>query len=161
MYVSKYKGIFTAPPQEVPTLFTTDGTIAGNGDVGIVFTGTPDKQRFYFSKNDFWRSKPGYPDGTISLVGGLDITVDVLTDASYYTEQLILNGTIKASFNKNDLAYRLNSWVAASDNIVIIGLEGEGKAFNINLDLWPKTGNESKTESGQDGDVYWFTRKFD
>jgi hypothetical protein len=161
LYVSKYKGVFRAAPQKAPTLFTPDGPIAGNGDVGILYSGPPEKQCIYFSKNDFWRSKPGYPDGAVSLVGGLNINVDALAGARYYAEQLIHNGTIKALFQKNDLSYRLNSWVAAGENVAVVALNGEGEALKINLDLWPKTGNESKTESGQDGDVYWFTRIFD
>ena len=94
------KVYFIEPPKVVPTLFTTDGAVAGNGDVGIVYTGNPEKQRFYFSKNDFWKSKPGYPDGAINLVGGLDITADALAGASYYAEQCIDYGTIKATFIK-------------------------------------------------------------
>lgn len=44
---------------------------------------TPDKQCIYFSKNDFWKAKKGYPDGSICLPGGLGNAVGDLKDAKY------------------------------------------------------------------------------
>jgi alpha-L-fucosidase 2 len=160
-YISKYKGVFTTPPSVVPTLFATDGPIAGNGDVGIVYTGNPESQRFYFSKNDFWRSKPGYPDGAINLVGGLDILADSLEGASYYVEQHIDHATINALFQRNDFQYKLNSWVSATDNLVVIELESTSKPVKISLNLWPKAGNGSVIDSGRVDNVYWVSRKFE
>jgi alpha-L-fucosidase 2 len=161
LYVARYNGHLTAPPGVVPTLFATDGAIAGNGDVGIVYAGDPDKQRFYFSKNDFWKSKPGYPDGAIQLVGGLDILADALAGASYDVVQRISDGTILSTFAKNDDQVRLKTWVASGENLVVIEMESGGQPIKINLDLWPKTGNGSVTETGREGEVFWMTRKFE
>jgi alpha-L-fucosidase 2 len=161
LFVSQYKGIFTTPPVHIPTGKTPDGPIAGNGDVGLVFSGTPDSQRFYFSKNDFWKSKPGYPDGGVFLPGGLDIRADALKGASYNTEQLLENATLRAVFKTAETGYMLSSWVAAGDNIVILEFASEGKPFDVKLNLWSQTGHESVNESGQAGEVYWVTRKFE
>ena len=161
MSVSSYKGIFKSPPTHIPTGKTPDGPIAGNGDVGIVFSGTPDLQRFYFSKNDFWKSKPGYPDGGVFLPGGLDIRVQAIKGASYYAEQVLENATLKVDFKTENAGYKLDSWVAASDNIVILQFASEKKTYDVNLNLWSQTGNGSINESGQDGEVYWVTRKFE
>jgi alpha-L-fucosidase 2 len=159
--VSRYKGIFTSPPSGIPTGKTPAGPIAGNGDVGIVYSGTPDSQRIYFSKNDFWKSKPGYPDGGVFLPGGLDIVAESLKGASYYADQLLDNATLKSVFEKSDVIYTLSSWVAAGDNIVILEFETEGSSLDIKLDLWSQEGHESVNESGQEGNIYWATRKFE
>lgn len=161
MAVSRYKGIFLAPPEHIPTGKTPDGPIAGNGDVGIVLSGTPDFQRIYFSKNDFWKSKPGYPDGGVFLPGGLDIHVDALNGASYYAEQILENATLKSVFRTANSNYQLNSWVAAGDNIVILEFESEGDPLEVKLNLWSQTGHESTNDSGQEGGIYWVTRKFE
>ena len=159
--VSRYKGIFTSPPAHIPTNKTPDGAIAGNGDVGIVFSGTPDFQRFYISKNDFWKSKPGYPDGGVFLPGGLDIQVEALNGASYYAEQVLENATLKAVFRTANAGYQLTSWVAAGDNMIILEFESEGDPYEVNLNLWSQTGHASINESGQEGEIYWVTRKFE
>lgn len=161
LYVSQYKGLFTSPPQNVPTPHTPDGPIAGNGDVGLVYAGTPDQQYFYFSKNDFWKAKRGYPEGGVCLPGGLTITVDALKGASYYAEQTIDKGTITAIFKKGALTWKLKSWVPATENLVVIELSTEGAPCNVNLDLWVNEGNESRVESGVKEGVYWFSRHFD
>ena len=114
MYVTQYKGVFTSPPKNVPSLFTPDGPIAGNGDVGIVYGGSTGKQCFYFSKNDFWKAKLGYADGGVCLPGGLNISVNGLKDAEYYAEQSIDYGTIYAKFRKGGLTWNLKSWVPAT-----------------------------------------------
>ncbi len=161
LYVSKYKGIFTSPPKKVPTLFTPDGPIAGNGDVGIVYGGSTEKQCFYFSKNDFWKAKLGYADGGICLPGGLNISVKELKGADYHVEQGIDYGTITANFQKGNLIWKLKSWVSATDNLVVIELTSEGAPCTVNLDLWVKKGNESRDESGIRDGIYWFTRHLD
>jgi alpha-L-fucosidase 2 len=159
--VSQYKGVFTAPPSHIPTGKTPDGPIAGNGDVGLVYSGTPESQRFYISKNDFWKSKPGYPDGGVFLPGGLDIQVDALKGAAYHAEQVLENATLTADFKTAESAYSLQTWVAAGDNIIILEFESEGKPYEVKLNLWTQTGHESVNESGQDGDLHWVTRKFE
>ena len=161
LYVTRYKAIFTSPPKKVPSLFTPDGPIAGNGDVGLVYGGPPEKQCFYFSKNDFWKAKLGYADGGICLPGGLNISVNELKDAKYYAEQNIDYGTIIAKFRKGGLTWNLKSWVPATDNLVVIELSCEGAPCTVNLDFWVKEGNESRVESGIKDGIYWFTRHFD
>lgn len=159
--VEKYKGIFKTPPQDIPTSKVPNAPIAGNGDIGIVYAGTPDLQCFYFSKNDFWKAKEGYPDGGVCLPGGLKITVSDLIGASYYSEQSIKDGTISAIFKKNGLIYRMKAWVQATENLVIIQLTSKGKPCTVTLDLWAQTGNDSRVDSGTTKGIYWFERHFD
>mgnify|MGYP000235156294 CR=1 FL=1 len=51
----EFKGIFKAPPTNVPSEKVVDGPIIGNGDVGVVLSGLPQKQRLWISKVDFWK----------------------------------------------------------------------------------------------------------
>jgi alpha-L-fucosidase 2 len=47
-----YTFSFDAPPRYVPTDDMPDGPLLGNGDVGAVLGGPPEKQVFYIAKND-------------------------------------------------------------------------------------------------------------
>lgn len=38
-----YKAVFTSPLQHVPTTKSPDAPLAGNGDIGVMMGGTPDK----------------------------------------------------------------------------------------------------------------------
>jgi len=156
-----YKGIFTVPSKLIPTAFTPDAPIVGNGDVGIVFAGTPDKQTIYISKNDFWKAKPGYPEGGLCLPGGINLTIPELKGASFYAEQILANGNIQAVFKKDGLTYTLRAFVASGNNVVILELISTGKPCHVSFDLWSQHGFESKNETGEKDGVFYVMRHFD
>jgi alpha-L-fucosidase 2 len=160
-FLPAYKGIFTSPAKLVPTAFTPDAPIAGNGDVGIVFAGTPDKQCIYIAKNDFWKAKTGYPEGGLCLPGGLNISIPELKDASFYAEQVLANGNINAVFKKNGLTYTLKTFVPAGENMVILEMSATGKPCHVSLGLWTQTGFESGNESGEKAGITYAMRHFD
>ena len=161
-YVARYKAVFTQPPQKIPTPLVPDGPVAGNGDVGIVIGGKPEFQTFYISKVDFWKAKRGYPEGGVCLPGGLNISVPELKDASFYAEQVIATGTIKEVFKKDGIELQFSTFIPSGDNSVIIEMSNKGsKELSVNLDLWAKTGLESKNSSGEEGEIYWVSRSFD
>jgi len=160
-YIPDYKGIFTSPAILVPTAFTPDAPIAGNGDVGIVFTGTPDKQCIYISKNDFWKAQSGYPEGGLCLPGGLKISIPELEGASFYAEQILANGNINAVFVKDGLTCSLKTFVPAGKNIIVIELSALGNSCNVSLDLWSQSGFDSRNESGEQDGVFYTMRHFD
>jgi alpha-L-fucosidase 2 len=159
--VSDYKAVFTAPPQNVPSNKVPDGPVAGIGDVGFVIGGTASEFDLYFSKNDFWKSKPGYPDGGVFLVGGLKVKIPVMKNTGYYAEQRLDDATIKLNLKNKLSSISINSWVAASQNTVIIQLENEGESVDISLDLWGQEGNGSINKSGSQDKVSWITRSFE
>ncbi|MFV0581044.1 MAG: trehalose hydrolase, partial [Parabacteroides gordonii] len=86
-FLPDYKGEWSTPPSNTPTNKVPDGAICGNGDIGMVLGGTPDKQLFYFSKNDFWKAQNGYPNGGVCYVGQLQISSSEMKGASYQVEQ--------------------------------------------------------------------------
>ncbi len=74
--VCKHRGVFRGPPREVPTDKVVDGPILGNGDMGVVLSGAPEAQRFWISKCDFWKAKPGERlGGGPKVIGGLDLSI--------------------------------------------------------------------------------------
>ena len=160
-FVPVYKGVFTSPAKLIPTAFTPDAPIAGNGDVGIVFGGTPAKQCIYISKNDFWKAKAGYPEGGLCLPGGLNISIPELEGASFYAEQVIANGNINAVFKKNGLTYMLKVFVSSGSNIVILEMSSTGKPCSVSLNIWSQTGFDSKNESDIKDGIFYTMRHFD
>jgi alpha-L-fucosidase 2 len=160
-FVPSYKGIFASPARHIPTAFTPDAPIAGNGDVGIVLGGSPAKQCIYISKNDFWKAKNGYPEGGVCLPGGLNISIPQLEGATFYAEQVLANGNINAVFKKDGLTFTLKAFVPSGSNMVILEMASSGKPCNVALDIWSQTGFESRNESGEKDGIFYTMRHFD
>jgi hypothetical protein len=160
LYAGRYNAVLTSPPQKVPTAKTPDGALAGNGDIGLTLGGTPGQLTFYIGKNDFWRAYPVYPGGGIAHPGGLTVTINDLQGAGYHAEQVMDKALIKGKFDKDDLHVTLNTWVAATRNMVV-GEFTTSKACEIKLDLWSRKGNTSVNDAGTTNNVYWVTRSFE
>lgn len=158
--VSRHKGVFTSPPTRVPSEKVTDGILLGNGDMGVVISGDPSEQRFWLSKNDFWKAKRMFPNAGPCLMGGIDISIPDMKGASYYSEQQLYEAQSVSNFSTPQSKVTIKSWVAATDNVLVIELSCLGTAVPVKLDLWVKTGNESETEHGSNESVKWVTRKF-
>ncbi|HEY0612322.1 MAG TPA: trehalose hydrolase, partial [Chitinophaga sp.] len=152
--------VITTAPVHVPTSKVPDAPLAGNGDIGLTFAGSPDHLKLYFGKNDFWRAYPVYPGGGIALPGGLDITIDALQGAAYEARQLPRTAEIKGSFTKPDIRVNVNAWVAAMHNTVVLEFTST-KTCKINFHLWTPEGNTAIVTQGITGDVTWLTRSFE
>ncbi len=85
--VDRCKAVFHAPPSSVPARGFFDGPLLGNGDLGVVIGGLPEKQQFWISKCDFWRALPRYPQFTPVNIGWLEVSIPALQGAEYYAEQ--------------------------------------------------------------------------
>ena len=157
--VSQYKAVFTEPPQNVPTVRTPDGPLAGNGDIGITMGGTPDSLRFFIGKNDFWWPYEEYPYG-IALPGGLRVTIPALKGADYYAEQRMDEADIISRFTKGDLQVDVNVLVPATRNMAIFEFSAN-QPCAVNLDLWTQDGHTSVNRSGYENGIYWTMRSFD
>lgn len=155
-----YKGVFTSPPTRVPYKKVPGGAITGNGDVGIVYGGTPENQVFYLSKNDMWKAKNGYPDGGVCYIGQLDIRADELKGASYNVEQQIGGAVIVSDFKTEEHSFNMKTIVAATDNVQLMEIAGGDKAYNIQLLLKADAGSGAVVNSGKKGDIVWVERKF-
>ncbi len=156
----RYKAVFTAPAQNVPTPKMPDGPLAGNGDIGLTIGGTPDHLTFYFGKNDFWRAYPVYPGGGIALPGGLDISIAPLKGASYYAETLFDRAVTRSRFKKGDLEVTSEAWVTATHNAAVITFTAN-QICKLDLGLWAAKGNTATTQQGTTNGVQWVTRSFE
>jgi alpha-L-fucosidase 2 len=92
--VSGHTAAFSQPPRAVPTDKTPDGPLLGNGDVGVVNAGPPERQRFHIGKNDFWSRH------CIVTVGGVALEIPGLAGASYRQEQDLYNAEVRGAFVK-------------------------------------------------------------
>lgn len=164
--IREYKGIFKSPPLRVPITNVTDAPIAGNGDLGLIVSGTPELQRYYITKADFWKFKllgeEDDQDDGLCLPGGLDIFMEELRGGEYRVEQTMFPAEIHSSFKRpGRCEATIKTWVAAEDSMAVVELEYKGAKCYVETSLWSKTGNDSETLSGKHSDgVYWAVRKF-
>jgi hypothetical protein len=54
---SCYTTHWLSPPRSVPSGSSTDGPVIGNGDMGVVATGSAGTIQLYTGKNDFWSTR--------------------------------------------------------------------------------------------------------
>ena len=160
IYAGRYNAVLTSAPKMVPAPKTPDGALAGNGDIGITLGGTADELTFYIGKNDFWRAYPVYPGGGIAHPGGLTVSISDLKGAAYYAEQVMDKAAIKGKFAKDNLQVTMNTWVAATANMIVAEFTAS-RACEMDLRLWSRRGNTSVNDSGSQKDVYWVTRSFE
>ena len=174
--VSQYKGVFTKPPSKVPTNLVVDGPILGNGDVGVTISGEPQAQRYWISKNDFWKAKPHWPFSMPCVIGWIDIKfpqlagtwLDHLGKAPYRVEQKLYDGETITTLKRGDVTITLRSWVAATENLLVIEMVSDGGWDNeerdlevyVDVSLTPKSGNGSEITCRPIEDGYIATRKF-
>ncbi len=208
--VSRQRGVFTAPPIVTPTRKVPDGPLLGNGDVGVAIggvierqkffglgqsgganvhtspvavTNSPERHRFWISKNDFWKPKAIYPNGHPCPIGGIDVAIPALANGRYHAEQILETAEVVHTlqtalrvedpppFTRAGATIQFRSWVPATENLLVIELSvaGDPAAANpfeptdlvgVDVNLWPMTGNEAETATGNLPDGYWAVRRF-
>jgi hypothetical protein len=152
--VARQTLVMTKPPEHVPSGTVVDGPIMGNGDVGVAMGGPPEQQRFYMGKNDFW-SKQASP----MTVGGVQLTIPGLRDASYREEEDLFHAEVRGTFRSANTTVHTTSWVAATENLFVTKLEADdGPGVEVSAELFPagaairnddKTVNIGREQHGQ------------
>ena len=158
--VSKYKTVMEKPPGRVPSRDTVDGPLLGNGDLGAVISGKPEAQRFWIGKNNFWRLRDGHRQGGPRLFGGLEVNIPALTDGSYLLEQQLFPALTTSRFSKGESTVRMRSWIAATDDLLIVELVVEGKPVEVETRVWAAPGRGSKEDLGHKDTLLWATKAF-
>jgi alpha-L-fucosidase 2 len=146
-------------------------------------TNCPERHRFWISKNDFWKSKSIYPNASPCPIGGIDIHIAALVGGQYLAEQVLENAEVRHTlrtairtedpppFTRAGATIHFRSWVAATENLLVIELTVEGNPADadpfrptdlvgVDVTLWPMTGNEAETATGNLPDGYWAVRRF-
>ena len=158
--VSQYRATFVTPPTGVPSRDSPRGPLLGNGNIGVVMSGAPEAQRFWLSKNNFWRMRDGHREGGPRLFGGLEVNMPALAGGTYQIEQELFSATTIARFSKGESTLTMRSVVAATADLLLVELTVEGKPIEVETRLWVAPGRGSKEEMGRGKGVLWATKAF-
>eukprot|EP01051_Picozoa_sp_SAG22_P021185 SAG22_NODE_4574_length_1229_cov_1.119469_2_plen_272_part_00 len=103
-------GTWDTPPKQFPSAGTTDAPLFGNGELGVVFGGTPGQFSYNFGSNAFVKMV-GVP--LAAVPGGLDVSAPRFANASFAAAQHLANGTVVSTFAKAGLGIlRTEAFVA-------------------------------------------------
>ena len=146
-------------------------------------TNSPERHRFWIAKNDFWKTKSVYPNAHPCPIAAIDLNIPALFNGTYHVEQRLETAevlhTLRTTqrvedpppFTRAGAVLRIRSWVAATENLLVIELSVDGKPedtnpfaptdlVGIDATLEPISGNEAETASGNLPDGYWGVRRF-
>lgn len=129
---------FTTPPERIPARYATDAPLLGNGFTGVALSGTPEAQVFYVARNDFWRLKSALDESFPAILGKIELSIPELKDASYLIEQHLYDAQAVARFSKEDFSVSCKTYVAATEDLLVLEMKLEGKetlAGSIKLSL--------------------------
>ncbi|KAA6300444.1 MAG: hypothetical protein EZS26_003410 [Candidatus Ordinivivax streblomastigis] len=136
--VGKHLIRFTKPAERVPARVSVDAPLLGNGFTGVTLSGSPEKQIFYVARNDFWRLKSAYRGGYPAVLGKVELAIPGLEGASFLIEQQLYNAITTARFNKDGFFLIYKTYVAATEDILVVEISMEGKETlegNVRLTL--------------------------
>ena len=161
--VSTYKVVYRGIPKGTPSKTIVDGPLMGNGDMGVCIAGIDSGQRFWLCKNDSWKLARDYrigPSGPRPF-GGIDVKFPGLRGGCS-TEQHLYNAVTVSSYtnDKGGAKVEVLSWVAASENMLVVELVASGKDLDVEVNLWVQEGNGSEVARSTGNGPQWATRKF-
>ena len=155
---------FTEPPQRIPSPCSVDAPLLGNGFTGVALSGQPEKQVFHFTRNDFWRLKSAHDETYPAVLGRLCVSIPSLEGASYQVDQHLYDATTVSRFEKDGLAVVFETYVAATEDIMVLKLEAEGEGSvegTVGLNLYPDERFPEKRDSGvTDNGIRYIQRAF-
>ncbi|MDF2937401.1 MAG: hypothetical protein K0Q90_2774 [Paenibacillaceae bacterium] len=170
------KGIFTRPPERIPTAKWTDAPLLGNGDMGVAIGGGAEEQTFYMGKSDFWvlpwlgeteqqreerlLADNGRRTGArIITVGQVSLLMPELADAEYRQEQDILHAEVRGRFSSGRAEVELCSWTAAEANVLVTEVECRRGELNLTVRLHAgekDTDEVFSYDNGAEPGLLWF-----
>ena len=161
--ISPYKAIFRGLPKNTPNKTIVDGPLMGNGDMAVCIAGIDGGQRFCLAKNDFWKLAHDYKTGPSGprVFGGIDVKFPGLgggqeTEQSFYDAVTVT----KWLGHKQSGTLEVRSWVAASENMLVVEMTASGKDREVEVNLWVQEGNGAEVAKSSSGGPQWVTRKF-
>lgn len=125
--VSRYQNIFNKPPAKTPSTVAVDAPLLGNGYTAAAIAGPPEAQHYYLARNDFWRLKSGFNESFPAVLGRLSISFPELKEAAYRIEQDLYTATTRSSFTKGATAVALQSFMSATEDLLLITVTNTGK----------------------------------
>jgi alpha-L-fucosidase 2 len=153
--VSRYVGVYTAPPTTVGALDPgikayriPDGPLMGNGDLAVAVGGTATDQTFYLSKSDLSHSARGLGGLTFAFEGPAG------DGSKYRQEQDLYRSEVRSVLPLRQATVRMRSWTADTGNVLVTDLSAEG-TLNVSLRLW----SHANAQAGEEKGILWATRE--
>ncbi|MEZ5373431.1 MAG: hypothetical protein R2704_11975 [Microthrixaceae bacterium] len=147
------------PPRRTPSVFSVDGPLLGNGDLGVTMGAAEHGVSLFLSKNDFWRFANSFPAGTPKVFGTLDISADSVDGSQWSVDMEYLHPRLTGEVG-GDEGLSIEAWVAATENVLVVRLESE-TARTVSVAMQPASSDESDTDVGEDDGVSWAERRFE
>jgi hypothetical protein len=105
-----------------PSSGMANGPLIGNGDLGVMQSGSAEHLVFYIGKNDFWCIRTQ----SVMAVGQVRIATPALQGASFKTTVDMQLAEIRGEYAKEDAALASRAWVDANRNLLCIELVSTG-----------------------------------
>lgn len=168
--IQRNTSILTAPPTQTPGINVNsddrnvpDGPFMGNGHVTAAVGGTAAAQSFILTTTDFYNN--GWPE----VVGSVTLNTPGFTSsANYRQEQDPGLAEVRSIFSEASRALMVRSYVAATDNAMVLQLTNTGTSAISGMTLATKAGSFGTNDplpvtSGVDtaSGVAWVTRTTD
>ena len=157
--VSQYKAVMDAPGQPAPSSRNVIGCpILGNGSLGVVI-GTAQQAwplQFWTCKSSFSKLRHDHRKGGPRPFGGIDLNIPALKGSTWHTEQDVYSGITTGRFATNSLALGMRTYVAATEDLLIVELTNDGKEpLTGTLGMWalPGRGTREKISTNDAGNV--------
>lgn len=148
--------------ENTPNKYMPDGAITGNGDVGIVWGGKPDRVQLYVGKADFWKANPKDKTGggTVPL-GIIEILMPYMAYSPFYVEQDMDKAQLRGYFSADGLDTKITVSVCATENTILLETDSACPGLSTSVDLQPIEGNDAVCERVCIGNLQYITRSFD
>ena len=173
--VSPYKAAFRGLSKTTPIKTSVDGPLLGNGDMGVCLSEIMMKKedgknhqvangpRFWLCKNDLWKLAHDFNSGPSGprVFGGIDVKFPNLEGGSE-TEQNLYDAVTVSRWagDKSGAGVEVRSWVAASENMLVVELSASGGDVDVEVNLWVQEGDNSEVAKSTGSGPQWATRKF-
>jgi alpha-L-fucosidase 2 len=155
----RIKNIWQKPPVNIPSSFSVDAPLMGNGDLTMSLGYVPNRLRFYLSKNDFWRleSQADNLSGP-RIAGFVDINLNQFPNNNFSASQNLSNGVTTCTLSKNRL--KVKSWVSATENLIFIELEAGADPVDVSINLTGPYNHQAVLKTVKEKNFSWLTRSF-
>lgn len=144
--VEEVVGVWTSPPEQVPSKGVPDGPLIGNGQLGGVFAWHWSPRLnvdLYLGHNAFFAapsggaSSCGYSPGGRKAVAGLTLVFPSATPGgNVLAEQFVVNGTVRLSVSgRSD--FTLSAFIHATEDVLLLDLQG---VEEVEVTMWTFSG---------------------
>ncbi|MDA1044772.1 MAG: hypothetical protein O3C57_06055, partial [Verrucomicrobia bacterium] len=163
--ISPYSAVMSRVPTGLPSRGGVDAPLMGNGSLGVVIGAQSHTHplQYWIAKSNFAKLRHDHKKGGPRPFGGLDIGIKELQGpgGTWRTEQHIYSGITHGRFTKGDIAVKMRSYVAATEDVLIVELTSENTTIETGYLFWRSWGVGTKEEGGlEDGRIQWNRRTF-